>query len=188
LSRFKWGLTTELLPPDYQTKIEILKAKSFREGISMPEDVINYIASKVMSNIRELEGTLISLIANATLTKRKITLSLAQELIDKIVSTPKNDISVAKIKKTVCDYFGITPEILLSNTRKREIVQARQIAMYLSRNLTNTSLDSIGSQIGGKNHATVLYACNTVCDLMDTDRTFRQYISDIEKELRTNIQ
>ena len=188
LSRFKWGLTTELLPPDYQTKIEILKAKSFREGISMPDDVINYIASKVMSNIRELEGTLISLIANATLTKRKITLSLAQELIDKIVSTPKNDISVAKIKKTVCDYFGITPEILLSNTRKREIVQARQIAMYLSRNLTNTSLDSIGSQIGGKNHATVLYACNTVCDLMDTDRTFRQYISDIERELRTNIQ
>lgn len=188
LSRFKWGLTTELLPPDYQTKIAILKAKSFREGISLPDEVINYIASKVMSNIRELEGTLISLIANATLTKRKITLSLAQELIDKIVSTPKNDISVAKIKKTVCDYFGITPEILLSNTRKREIVQARQIAMYLSRNLTNTSLDSIGSQIGGKNHATVLYACNTVCDLMDTDRSFRQYIADIERELRTNIQ
>ncbi|MBR2298810.1 MAG: chromosomal replication initiator protein DnaA [Bacteroidales bacterium] len=188
LSRFKWGLTTELLPPDYHTKIAILKAKSFREGISLPDDVINYIASKVVSNIRELEGTLISLIANATLTKRKITLSLAQELIDKIVSTPKNDISVSKIKKTVCDYFGITPEILLSNTRKREIVQARQIAMYLSRNLTNTSLDSIGSQIGGKNHATVLYACNTVCDLMDTDRTFRQYITDIERELRTNIQ
>lgn len=188
LSRFKWGLTTELLPPDYETKLAILKAKSFREGISLPEDVLNYIASKVVSNIRELEGTLISLIANATLTKRKITLSLAQELIDKIVSTPKNDISVNKIKKTVCDYFGITPEILLSNTRKREIVQARQIAMYLSRNMTNTSLDSIGSQIGGKNHATVLYACNTVCDLMDTDRTFRQYITDIERELRTNLQ
>ena len=99
------------LPPDYHTKIAILKAKSFREGISLPDDVINYIASKVVSNIRELEGTLISLIANATLTKRKITLSLAQELIDKIVSTPKNDISVSKIKKTVCDYFGITPEL-----------------------------------------------------------------------------
>ena len=188
LSRFKWGLTTELLPPSFETKVAILKAKSFREGISLPDDVVNFIASKVISNVRELEGTLISLIANATLTKRKITLGLAQDLIDKIVSTPKNDISVSKIKKAVCDYFGITPEILLSNTRKREIVQARQIAMYLSRNLADTSLDSIGSQIGGKNHATVLYACNTVCDLMDTDRSFRQYISDIERELRTNLQ
>ena len=184
LSRFEWGLTTELLPPDYETKLAILKAKSFREGISLPEDVLDYIASKVVSNIRELEGTLISLIANATLTKRKITLSLAQELIDKIVSTPKNDISVNKIKKTVCDYFGITPEILLSNTRKREIVQARQIAMYLGRSLTKVSLAAIGSQIGGKDHATVLHACNTVGDLIATDRTFKQYVADIEKLLK----
>ncbi len=186
LSRFKWGLTTELLPPDFDTKVAILKAKSFREGISLPDEVINYIASKIVSNVRELEGTLISLIANATLTKRKITLSLAQELIDKIVSTPKNDISVAKIKEAVCKYFDITTDTLLSSTRKREIVQARQIAMYLSRNLTSASLDSIGSQIGGKNHATVLYACSTVCDLMDTDRSFRQYITDIERDLRTH--
>lgn len=188
LSRFKWGLTTELLPPDFDTKVAILKAKSFREGISLPDDVINYIASKVTSNIRELEGTLISLIANATLTKKKVTLGLAQDLIEKIVSTPKNDISVPKIKSTVCKYFGITPEAFLSTTRKREIVQARQIAMYLSRSMTSTSLDSIGSQIGGKNHATVLYACNTVCDLMDTDRSFRQYITDIEKQLKNSIQ
>lgn len=187
LSRFKWGLTTEILPPDYATRVAILKSKSFREGISLPDDVINFIASKVVTNVRELEGTLISLIANATLTKRKMTLSLAQELIDKIVSTPKHDISINKIKKTVCDYFSISSDALLSNTRKREIVQARQIAMYLSRNLTSTSLDSIGAQIGGKNHATVLYACNTVCDLMDTDRSFRQYITDIERQLRSNI-
>lgn len=187
LSRFKWGLTTELLPPDFETKVAILKAKSFREGISLPDDVVEYIASKVTSNIRELEGTLISLMANATLTKKNVTLSLAQDLIEKIVSTPKNDISVPKIKNSVCKYFGISTDALLSTTRKREIVQARQIAMYLSRSMTNTSLDSIGSQIGGKNHATVLYACNTVCNLMETDRTFRQYITDIEKQLRNSI-
>ncbi len=186
LSRFKWGLTTELLPPDYQTRVEILKSKSFREGISLPEDVIEYIASKITDNVRELEGTLVSLMANATFTKKKITIELAKALIEKIVSIPKNDISIGKIKNTVCNYFGITNEMFLSNTRKREIVQARQIAMYLSRNMTNTSLDSIGTQIGGKNHATVLYACNTVCDLMDTDRSFRQYITDIEKQLKIN--
>ncbi|HIT48703.1 MAG TPA: chromosomal replication initiator protein DnaA [Candidatus Coprenecus stercoripullorum] len=187
LSRFKWGLTTELMPPDFDTRLAILRSKSFREGINLSDDILEYIASKVTSNVRELEGTLISLIANATLTKKSITLSLAQQLIDKIVSVPKNDMSIERIKNTVCDYFGISSERLLSNSRKREIVQARQIAMYLSRNMTNTSLATIGNEIGGRNHATVLYACNTVCDLMDTDRTFRQYILDIEKKLKSNL-
>ncbi len=187
LSRFKWGLTARLLPPDLETRISILKAKSFKEGISLPEDVIKYIASKITTNIRELEGALISLMANATLTNKNITLPLVQELIESIVSVPTNDISIPKIKSAVCNYFGISSDMLLSSTRKREVVQARQIAMYLSRNLTNCSLDAIGVQIGGKNHATVLYACNTVCDLKDTDRSFRQYIVDIEKQLKANI-
>ena len=165
----------------------ILKAKSFREGINLGDDVINYIASKVTSNVRELEGTLISLMANATLTQKQVTLSLAQELIEKIVSNHKKDITVDTILDTVCDYFGFTKDTLLSKTRKREIVQARQIAMYLSRNLTGSSLDFIGSQMGGKNHATVLYACNTVCDLMATDKSFKQYICDLEKKLKHNI-
>ncbi len=187
LSRFKWGLTTELLPPDLDTRIEILRAKSFREGINLGDDILTYIANKVTNNVRELEGTLVSLMAHATLTKRKISLSFAQELIEKIVTTHKVDITPLKIKNTVSNYFGITNEIMLSNSRKREIVQARQIAMYLCRHLTNTSLDSIGAEMGGKNHATVLYACNTVCDLMATDRSFRQYVVDIEKKLKSNL-
>lgn len=186
LSRFKWGLTAELTPPDYDVRVKILRAKSFNEGITLPDDVIEFLAQKVTGSVRELEGALISLMANATLTKKEISLSLAEELIGKIVEVPKNDITVPKIKKTVCSYFNITDDMLLSSTRKREVVQARQIAMYLSRNMTNMSLDSIGAQIGGKNHATVLYACNTVCDLMDTDKTFRQYLSDIEKILKTD--
>ena len=110
-------------------------------------------------------------------------LDLAKGLIEKIVSDTQTEISVNRIQDEVCNYFGITKEIFLSRTRKREIVQARQIAMYLSRNLTKTSLSSIGAQLGGKDHATVLHACNTVSDLVDTDRSFRGFVRDIERLL-----
>lgn len=185
LSRFKWGLSAELLPPDYQTRVAILKAKSYNDGISLPDDVVSYIASRVNTNIREIEGTLISLLAQSTLNNKKITLELAEKLTEKLVSKNRSEISVGKIQKTVCDYFKINPELFLSSSRKRELVQARQIAMFLSRNLTNTSLASIGSQTGGRDHATVLHAYNTVCDLIDTDRSFRKYVVDIEKQLKS---
>lgn len=183
LSRFKWGISAELLPPSYETRLEILRVKSTNEGVDIPEEVLSFIARKVKSNIRELEGILFSLIANATFNKRDITLALASDLVEKIVSDHKTEISVSRIQATVCNYFSITTDQFVSKTRKREIVQARQIAMYLSRNLTKTSLASIGAQLGGKDHATVLHACNTVCDLMDTDRGFRGYVNDIEKQL-----
>lgn len=184
LSRFKWGLTAELSAPDYDTRVKILKAKSAHEGISLPEDVTSYLAHKVTNNVREIEGALVSLLANSTLTRRKISLELAENLVGNIVTVPKNDISIPKIKKTVCEYFGLSDDALLSSSRKREVVQARQIAMYLSRNLTSSSLDNIGSQIGGKNHATVLYACNTVSDLMETEKSLRQHVNEIEKLLK----
>jgi chromosomal replication initiator protein len=186
LSRFKWGLLAELLPPDYNTRVEILKAKSYNDGITLPEDVISYIASRVSTNIREIEGTLISLLAQATLTNRKINLELAESLIEKLVTKNKPEISVDRIQKIVCEYFRIDPQQFLSSSRKRELVQARQISMYLSRNFTKSSLASIGSQTGGRDHATVLHAYNTVCDLLDTDRSFRKYVVDIEKQLKTN--
>lgn len=186
LSRFKWGLLAELLPPDFNTRVEILKAKSYKDGITLPEEVINYIASRVSSNIREIEGTLISLLAQSTLTNRNINLDLAESLIEKLVSKNKPEISVDRIQKIVCEYFRIDPQLFLSASRKRELVQARQISMYLSRNLTKSSLASIGTQTGGRDHATVLHAYNTVCDLLDTDRSFRKYVVDIEKQLKSN--
>ena len=185
LSRFKWGLSAELLAPDYATRLAILKAKCTREGVEISEDVLSFVARSVKSNIRELEGILYSLMANATFNKQEVTLDLAQRLVDKIVTDPKVEISVGRIQEVVCNYFGISGDVFLSKTRKREIVQARQIAMYLSRSLTNTSLSSIGAQIGGKDHATVLHACNTVADLMDTDRSFRGYVHDIERQLNS---
>lgn len=186
LSRFKWGLSAEVKAPDYDTRVAILRNKSLRDGIELPEEVISFLASRVTGNIREIEGTLISLIAHATLNRDTITLDLARRLTEKIVTAADTEISLEKIQRTVCAYFGITAESMLAKTRKREIVQARQIAMYLGRNLTKTSLASIGAQIGGKDHATVLHACNTVTDLIETDRNFRRYVTDIEKQLRPN--
>ncbi|MBE6229349.1 MAG: chromosomal replication initiator protein DnaA [Bacteroidales bacterium] len=184
LSRFKWGLSAELTVPSFETRVNILKAKSFRDGIELPEEIINFLASKIVGNIREIEGTLVSLLAHATLNREKITLGLASRLIEKIVAVSNVEISLEKIQSTVCEYFNITRESLVSKTRKREISQARQIAMYLGRNLTKKSLASIGNEIGGRDHATVLHACNTVSDLIETDRNFRQYVSDIERRLK----
>jgi chromosomal replication initiator protein len=122
-------------------------------------------------------------VANATLAHKEITIELAEQVTEKIVGEEHNELTIEKVQRVVCDYFNVTRDDLLSKTRKRNIVQARQIAMYMSRNLINVSLSTIGAEIGGKDHATVLHACSTVSDLMSTDKTFRQYVNDIEKIL-----
>ena len=185
LSRLKWGLSVELQRPDFATRLSMLKARAFREGVQLSDDVLHFLASRIKSNFRELEGALISLIANATLTHKEVTIDLAEQITEKIVGEQQNDVTIDKVQKVVCDYFNISREDLVSKTRKRQIVQARQIAMYMSRNLINCSLSTIGSEIGGKDHATVLHACTTVNDLMTTDKSFRQYVTDIEKMLVT---
>ena len=183
LSRLKWGLSVELQRPDFNTRLHMLKARAFREGVKLSDDVLHFLATRIKSNFRELEGALISLIANATLAHKEVTVELAEQITEKIVGEEHNDVTIDKVQKVVCDYFNITRDDLLSKTRKRQIVQARQIAMYMSRNLINCSLSTIGAEIGGKDHATVLHACTTVNDLMSTDKTFRQYATDIEKML-----
>ena len=189
LSRFKWGLSVELLKPDYETRLQMLKARAFREGVAIDDEVLSFLASRIKSNFRELEGTLISLIANATLGHKEITVSLAEGLVGKIVGEEQTDISIDLIVDTVCEYFNITRDILLSKSRKRQIVQARQIAMYECRNLIpNCSLSTIGSELGGKDHATVLHACTTVQDLMSTDKAFRQYVADIESMVAVPVE
>ncbi len=184
LSRFKWGLLAELRQPDYQTRMAIIRAKCYNDGVTLPEEVVSYLASRVTTNIREIEGTLNSLLAQAIFNNKTIDMDLAESLTEKIVSRNRNELTIDEIQKTVCEYFKINTELFLSSSRKRELVQARQIAMFLSRNLTNNSLATIGSQTGGRDHATVLHAYNTVCDLIDTDRSFRKYVTDIEKKLK----
>ncbi|AHW58485.1 chromosomal replication initiator protein DnaA [Draconibacterium orientale] len=184
LSRFKWGLTADLQTPDFETRMEILRRKIYKDGITLSEEVMEYIASHVTNNVRELEGALVSLLAQSMLNKREITLELAAKLINKLVKNSKRELSIEYISKVVCDYFSMPVDALQTKTRKREIVQARQIAMYFSKSLTKYSLASIGAQIGSKDHATVLHACKTVNNLKDTDKNFRQFVEDIEKKLK----
>jgi len=189
LSRFKWGLSVELSRPEYETRLSMLRARAFREGVQVGDDVLSFLASRIKSNFRELEGSLISLIANATLCHKEITVSLAESITGKIVGEKQSDVSIDLIVDTVCEYFNITRDILLSKSRKRQIVQARQIAMFECRNLIpNCSLSTIGAELGGKDHATVLHACTTVQDLMATDKAFRQYVSDIEGMISVPVE
>ena len=184
LSRFKWGLSVEMLRPDYETRLRMLRERSFREGVEIREEVLEYLAGRIKSNFRELEGTLMSLVAHATLLRKDITLELAEGVTEQIVGEEQSELTIDKVENTVCEYFNISKEMLLSKSRKRNIVQARQIAMYLSRNhISGCSLSTIGAELGGKDHATVLHACTTVSDLMSTNRTFRQYVVEIEKML-----
>jgi len=184
LSRFKWGLSVELSKPDHETRLAMLKARCFREGVNVDDSVLELLANRIRSNFRELEGALISLIANATLCHEEITMQLAEHVTENIVGEDKTEVTIEKVEDVVCSYFNITREALLSKSRKRQIVQARQIAMYMSRNLiANCSLSTIGMELGGKDHATVLHAYTTVSDLMSTDKVFRQYVNDIERML-----
>jgi chromosomal replication initiator protein len=183
LSRFKWGLTADLQTPDFETRMEILRRKVYSDGIVLSDEVLEFIASHVTNNVRELEGALVSLLAQSMLNKREITLDLTAKLINKLVQNSRRELSIEYISKVVCDYFHMPVESIQTKTRKREIVQARQITMYFSKTLTKFSLASIGAQIGNKDHATVLHACKTVNNLKDTDKNFRQFMEDIEKKL-----
>jgi chromosomal replication initiator protein len=184
LSRFKWGLSAELIAPDYETRKKILRKKIYLNGLEIPEDVVEFIANNNSANIRELEGSLISILAHSTLSKREISLDLAHDVIDKLVKNTKKDLSIEYIQEMVCEYFNIDVEMLKSKTRKREIVQSRQIAMYFAKSLTKSSLSTIGAKIGGKDHATVLHACKTVNNLLETDKRFKDYIDDIQKRFK----
>lgn len=183
LSRFKWGLSTDLQSPDEQTRIKILKRKAYNEGIVLPDEVVDYVASRVKSNIREMEGLLISLMAQSSLNKKAITLDLARQLIDRFVSSSIQEVSVDYIVNVVCGYQDIAIEDFYSKSKKRELVQARQLAMHFAKKYTKLSLAEIGKQCGGKDHATVIHALKTVTNLLETDKQFRTLATEIEKNI-----
>jgi len=184
LSRFKWGLAADLQVPDLETRIAILHKRLYKDGIEMPQDVIEYLAYSIATNVRELEGALISLMAQSSLNKKAITIELARQMIDKFVKNTTREISIDFIQKIICDYFSIPVDQLNSKTRKRDIVQARQLAMFFSKKLTKSSLATIGLHCGNKDHATVLHACRTVTNLIDTDKNFRTFADEIEKKIK----
>ncbi len=183
LSRFKWGLSADLTTPDLETRIAILEKKMYLNGIELPKDVVEYLAYSINTNMREMEGAFNTLLAQASLNKKAITMELARLMVDKFVKSTAREVSIEYIQKVVCDYFDLPIEMLKSKTRKREVVQARQISMYFSKKMTKSSLANIGAHCGGKDHATVLHACRTVVNLSETDKQFRLYLEELEKKL-----
>jgi len=183
LSRFRWGLSAEVKSPDFDTRKEIVISKARKDGIDFSEDVIDYICKYVHNNVRELEGVMISLLAQSTFIKRDLTVDVVEDILGKIVKKSTEELTVDKIQKVVCEHFKISGELLQTKTRKREVVQARQLAMYFSKNFTKYSLAYIGSQIGKKDHATVLYACKAVANLIETDKCFKMDVEEIQRKL-----
>ena len=184
LSRFRWGLSADLQVPDYETRIEILEKKMKNNGLDLPKDVVKYIAYNIQNNVRELEGALISLLAQSSLNKREIDLDLAKKVLRNFIKTSSKEITIDTIQKMVCEFFDLPYDRLLQKTRKREIVQARQITMYLSKIFTKNSLKTIGEHFGGRDHTTVIHSCQTVKDLMDTDNLFRESVMELQQKVQ----
>jgi chromosomal replication initiator protein len=187
LSRFKMGLTTDLGVPDFETRMAILEKKMYADGIELPAEVVEFVAYNVNSNVRELEGALISLLAQASLNKKEIDLDTAKKIIKNFVKSVSREVSIEFIQKSVCEYFNVQQDKLREKTRKRQIVQARQLSMYLAKNFTKNSLKVIGRHFGGRDHSTVIHSCQAVRDLMDTDKEFREAVTDIEKKISLSI-
>lgn len=184
LSRFRWGLSADLQMPDYETRIEILERKMKTDGLDMPREVVKYLAYNINTNIRELEGALISLLAQSSLNKREIDLELAKKVLRNHIKTSSKEITIENIQKMVCEYFDVAYEKLQQKTRKREIVQARQITMYLAKAFTKNSLKTIGEHFGGRDHTTVIHSCQTVKDLMDTDSVFKENVMELTQKVQ----
>lgn len=184
LSRFRWGLSADLQIPDFETRVEILQHKMKSDGMEMPEDVVKYVAYNVQSNIRELEGVLISLLAQSSLNRKEIDLELAKKVLKSFIKTSSRELTIEVIQMMVCEYLNISYDKLLEKTRKREVVQARQITMYLAKMFTKNSLKTIGDHFGGRDHTTVIHSCQTVRDLMDTDSGFKDSVMTLQQKLQ----
>jgi chromosomal replication initiator protein len=186
LTRFKWGLVAELEKPDKELRKNILRNKIHRDGLNIPENVINYIAENVDESVRELEGIVNSLLAQSILFKRDIDLDLAERIIRKAVRIIENKpITIEEIITKVCEHYKMDESILHTKSRKREIVQVRQVAMYLAKKHTDTSTSKIGYLIGKRDHATVIHACKIMKDLVEVDKDMKAEIEEIEASFKT---
>ncbi len=183
ISRFQCGLTADIQAPDLETRIAILQKKAQENRLDLPQSVIDLIASNVTTNIRELEGCLISLLARASLESREITTDLAKDVLRMVVQEMKAPVSIEQIQRTVADYLDIPFDLLRAKTRKQEVVHARQVSMYLAKELTNSSLKTIGLHFGGRDHSTVIHACQTVDDQLRSDANFQQQLNQLRRKL-----
>ena len=184
ISRFKWGLSAEMTVPDAVTRRNILKRKAYNEGVEMPDDVINFIAEHIKSNVREMEGFLVSLIAQSSLNRKAITIGLARQIAERFVNSSNREITINYIITSVCEEMGTSQEDFFKSTRKRNVVQARQLSMYFAKKYTKASLVVIGEKCGKKDHATVIHALKTIDNLLETDKQFRAMTEKIEQKFQ----
>ena len=186
ISRFKWGLSADLQVPSLETRMAIIQQKMKKDGSELPHNVTEYISFSVRSNIRELEGVLISLIAQAALNQREIDLELAREVISKFVEYVSNEITVDFIQKIVASYYNIPVEKLKEKTRKKLFVTARKLSMYLAKQLSDKSLVSIGEYFGNRDHSTVIHAIKSIEEMLQQDERFKNVVNDLTKKIKMN--
>ncbi|MDD2352450.1 MAG: chromosomal replication initiator protein DnaA [Atribacterota bacterium] len=184
VSRFEWGLITDISQPDLETRIAILQKKAQSCQTEISEEIIQYIASKILTNIRQLEGALNKLDAYATLTQTKIDFPLAKQILKDFITIEEKEISIQMIQKHTAEYFNLKPSILLSKKRSKNIVTARHIAMYLTKELTDYSLTVIGDSFGGKDHTTVIHSCNKIKEQIKTDKKLKYSIDKIINQIQ----
>ncbi|MCD8148638.1 MAG: chromosomal replication initiator protein DnaA [Clostridiales bacterium] len=186
-SRFEWGLLADIGSPDYETRMAILRKKEELDGISLSDDILNYIAINIKSNIRELEGALNKLIAYSNLVQKEITLDIAVNELQNIISPDKpREITPQLIVEVVSEHFGITVDQIMSKSRSSDVAKPRQVAMYLCKNMTDLSLDSIGQILGGRDHSTVIHGINKVTDEISSDSAFKQTVETVRKKINPN--
>jgi len=183
LSRFSCGLVVDIQPPNLETRIAILKKKCEVDNLSIPLDVITFIAESVKSNIRELEGCVIRLCAYASLKNKEMSIDLAQHVLKDVIKTDRKPLTIEKIQKKVAEIYNLSEEMLRAKKKTQDVVLARQVAMYLSRTLTSSSLKTIGAKFGGRDHSTVIHSCNTVISQMKKDVNFKLQIDSIINSL-----
>ncbi len=186
ISRFQWGLSADIQPPELEMRIAILKNKAEEYGMIVSTDILEFIAGSITSNIRELEGCLIKLLANASLNSKEITLELAKKTVKEIATDRKINITIDDISKAVCHYLNIAENKIREKTRKKEIVLARQLAMYFSKELTKSSLKTIGLHFGGRDHSTVIHACNSIEQMRNNELSMKELIDSIRNKIELN--
>jgi chromosomal replication initiator protein len=183
ISRFQWGLVVDIQQPDFETRQAILQRKAEENGLELPGEIFEFMATHITSNIRELEGALIRLLAHASLNGEDITLDLAKKLLKDFCILKVKAITIEYVQKVTADYFGFPDDMLRAKTRKQEIAQARQIAMYLCKTLTDSSLKTIGLHFGGRDHSTVIHAISTTEDLVSSDIKIKEAINNIKTKI-----
>ena len=185
-SRFEWGLTTDIQPPDLETRIAILRKKAASDSLEIPEEVLSYIANRVHSNIRELEGALNRVIAVASLSRRSISVEIAEEALKDIVGSPRQrQVTIEMIQNVVASHYSITVADMRSKKRTRAVTFPRQVAMYLARELTDSSLPRIGEEFGGRDHTTVLHAYEKIQRMLQKNPSLQKEINQLVQELRS---